>query len=65
MSCIHGLQHVDNLRASHFSDYYPVRSHPESRLYEVSYRDFGAFFGIFVPDLEAHQIFDIVDLKFR
>ena len=65
MAGIHRLQHIESLGAAHFADNDAVGVHAETGANQVGNANLALPFGIPVAGFEAHQIFDVEELKLR
>ena len=64
VSGVHGLKHIQCLRSTDLSDYDPVRSHSQGCFDQITDRNFIGILRIRLFRLHAHQVWNILDLKF-
>jgi len=61
---VHGLEHVEDLCSSHFSDNDAVRTHPQAVSHQVSLRDLALAFQVRRPRFQTDDI-PLFQLKLR
>ena len=63
MAGVHRAYHVYDLAAAHLADYYPVRTHPEARFYELSHIYASAPLDVGITSFHTHYVFYVAQLK--
>ena len=63
VSCVEALQHVDRFISAHFTNYDPVRPHPEGGSDQITNRYFPVSLRIWPSRLQANQVADALNLQ--